>query len=206
MDAGAEPKFGPLEFTFQFPFDEAGALYYLGSAGKTRLYQNPHAVGQVEAFSSSIASGHPEDAIGRVAVDCQTGNKPFSYFAVDLGEGRQLLPTCYSIRNRNATTHVMLNWHFEGSNDKIDWVVLDRRLHLTGDPAQDAALFEEKLQLCEEGAASTWSIGKGVYRPLGRDGFRYFRVTQVGKNSSGSDSLALSGMELYGKVTAGDWP
>ena len=35
----------PNEFVFKSHFDEEGALYYLGSFGKKRLYQNPHTVG-----------------------------------------------------------------------------------------------------------------------------------------------------------------
>ena len=78
----------PSEFIFRAHFDEEGALYYLGSFGKKRLYQNPHTVGQVQAFSSSIGVGRPEDVVGRTVVNCRTGNEPFSYFGVDLGEGR----------------------------------------------------------------------------------------------------------------------
>jgi|TARA_B110001450_G_C17361147_1_gene375583 hypothetical protein len=157
-------------------------------------------------FSSSIGSGRPEDLVGRQVVNCRTGNEPFSYFGVDLGEQRQLLPTCYSIRNRNSPTHVLLNWHFEGSNDKVNWTVLDRRLYLSGNPADDAAFEEEKKLLCQKGAVSTWGVDTDIYREIGFDGFRYFRVIQVGKNSSGSDNLALSGLELYGRVICGRWP
>lgn len=196
----------PYEFVFQHSFDEEGALYYLGSFGKRRLYQNPHILGQVQAFSSSIGSGRPEDVVGRAIVNCRTGNEPFSYYGVDLGEGRQLLTTCYSMRNRGSTTHVMLNWHFEGSNDKVNWTVLDRRLYLTGNPAEDSAFEEEKKLLCQKGAATTWGVDTDIYREIGFDGFRYFRVIQVGKNSSGSDNLALSGIEIYGRVIAGRWP
>ena len=103
MDAHSDLHKRPTEFSFQSHFDEEGALYFLGSFGKRRLWQNPHILGQVQAFSSSIGSGKPEDMVGRTIVNCRTGNEPFSYFGVDLGESRQLLPTCYSIRNRNIT-------------------------------------------------------------------------------------------------------
>ena len=139
-------------------------------------------------------------------VNCRTGNEPFSYFGVDLGEGRKLVPTCYSLRNRNSTTHVLLNWHFEGSNDKVNWTVLDRRLYMTGNPVEDINFEDEKKQLCAKGAPSTWGIDTDIYREIGSDGFRYFRVIQVGKNSSGSDNLSLSGLELYGRVVCGRWP
>jgi hypothetical protein len=55
-----------------------------------------------------------------------------SYFGVDLGAERKMLPTCYTFRNRNSSTHVMLNWHFEASNDKVNWTLLDRRVYMTG--------------------------------------------------------------------------
>ena len=100
----------------------------------------------------------------------------------------------------------MLNWHFEGSNDKVNWTVLDRRLYLTGNPAEDVAFEEEKKLLTSKGAATTWGVDTDIFREIGFDGFRYFRIIQVGKNSSGSDNLALSGLELYGRIVCGRWP
>jgi hypothetical protein len=81
-------------------------------------------------------------------VNCRTGNEPYSYFGVDLGDGRRLLPTCYSLRNRNSSTFVMLNWHFEGSNDKVNWTVLDRRLYLSGNEDEDGLYEQERASLC----------------------------------------------------------
>lgn len=121
----------PSEFVFEHDFDENGALYYLGSFAKKRLWQNPHQIGQILAFGSSVGGGKIEDFVGRTATNCRTLNEPYSYFGVDLGNGRRLLPTCYSIRNRNSPTHVLLNWHFEGSNDKVNWTLLDRRIYFT---------------------------------------------------------------------------
>jgi E3 ubiquitin-protein ligase HECTD1 len=190
----------PTEFIYEYDFDENGALFYLGSFGKKRLWQNPHVIGQVQAFASSVGAGTVDNFVGRVATNCRTQNEPFSYFGVDLGEGRQLLPTCYTIRNRNSTTHVIMNWHLEGSNDKVNWVILDRRIYLT-DAATDPALDEEQKTLKQKGGATTWGVDTDIYREVGFDGYRFFRVIQVGKNSSGSDNLALSGFEIYGKLT-----
>lgn len=117
--------------------DENGALYYLGSFGKSRVWQNPHLVAQVQAFASTIGAGSVEDLVGRTVTNCRTHNEPFSWFGVDLGKDRSLLPTAYTIRNRNATTHAMLNWHFEASNDKVNWTLLDRRIFLSGNNEWD---------------------------------------------------------------------
>jgi len=42
--------------------------------------------------------------------------------------------------------------------------------------------------------------------PPGAPAFRAFRLLQIGKNSSHSDNLALSGMEVYGWAVRGAWP
>lgn len=100
-----------------------------------------------------------------------------------------------------------MNWHLEGSNDKVNWIILDRRIYLTNpNVISDNDLEEEQKLLKQKGAASTWGVDTDIYREVGFDGYRYFRIIQVGKNSSGSDNLALSGFELYGKVTQGRWP
>lgn len=138
--------------------------------------------------------------------NCRSSNEPFSYFGVHLGKDRQLLPTCYVIRNRNSTTHVLMSWHFEGSNDKMNWTLLDRRIYSTGSTEYDLQFEDTQAHLCQKGATSAWGIDTDIYREIGFEGFRYFRIIQVGKNSSASDNLALSGLEIYGRVTGGRWP
>jgi len=123
--------------------DEQGALYFLGSAGKKRLWFNPHASNVVQAFASSIGAGSIEDIVGRIATNCRTHNEPYSFFGIDLGDGRKILPTCYTIRNRNSSTHCMLNWHMEASNDKNNWFTLDRRIYKSGDHEQDVQYERE---------------------------------------------------------------
>ena len=101
--------------------------------------------------------------------------------------------------------HCLLNWHLEASNDKVNWIMLDRRIYMTNIPEQDALFEEEHRMLTIKGGSSTWGVDSDVFREVGYEGFRFFRVIQVGKNSSGSDNLALSGFEIYGKITKGRW-
>lgn len=99
-----------------------------------------------------------------------------------------------------------MNWQLEASNDKVNWVVLDRRVYLTGHVDEDLQYEKEQKELCQKGHLSTWGVDTDIYREIGFEGFRFFRIVQVGRNSSGSDNLALSGFELYGKVCHGRWP
>lgn len=122
----------PTEFCYEYDFDECGVLFFLGSSGRRKLWQNPHSTAHVQAFASSIGAGKIEDFCGRTVSNCRTHNEPYSYFGIDLGKDRSLLPSVYTIRNRNSTTHVMMNWVFEASNDKVNWCELDRRMYMTG--------------------------------------------------------------------------
>ena len=88
-------------FKYTYDFDENGALYYLGKKEKKYQYRNPHELNIVTAFASSISKGQISDFVGRNLVNLRTENEENSFFGVDLGENRTLVPTAYSIRNRN---------------------------------------------------------------------------------------------------------
>ena len=51
----------------------------------------------------------------------------------------------------------------------------------------------------------TFQIDTEIYRRLGVDGYRFFRIVQVGKNTRNTDYLTLSGIELYGRISGGPW-
>jgi len=149
---------GNFEFSYEHDLDENGVIFYLGTFGRKKPFQNPHSLGLIRCFSTSIGSGKVEDFIGRTLVNCRTLNEPFSYFGVDFGQGRQLVPTCYTIRNRNSTSHVMMNWHLEASNNNVNWTLLDRRIYLSDNINYNMELVEEQKKLQKKGALSTWGI------------------------------------------------
>ena len=198
-------------FEYSYDFDENGSFYYLGTHGDSKIWQNPHSINQVQAFASSIGFGSVQDFVGRKCVNLRTLNEPFSFFGVDMGEGRKLLPTCYTIMNRNSSSHVLMNWHLEGSNDKLNWTILDRRVYMpdqleSGD-YQHEYIDEELLEsLCQKQGTNTWGVDQNVFQDIDDEGFRFFRIIQISPNSSGSDNLALSCMELYGKIVTGRFP
>jgi hypothetical protein len=104
-----------------------------------------------------------------------------------------------------------MNWHFEGSNDKLNWTILDRRVYMPDQLESGGApheyIDEELLEaLCQKQGTNTWGIDQRVYQDVEEDGFRFFRIIQISPNSSGSDNLALSCIEVYGKVVSGRFP
>ncbi len=103
------------------------------------------------------------------------------------------MPTCYSIKNRSSENYVILSWRFEGSNDLVNWQLLDARYH---------DLHDENTRdhMCKKSAASTWGIDLSLYDRIGYNGFTAFRIVQIDMNSGGTHNLCLSNIELYGKA------
>ena len=192
-------------FKYTYDFDENGALYFLGTKGKRHHYRNPHDINMVKAFASSISKGDVSDFVGRNLVNLRTENEENSFFGVDLGNNRTLVPTAYSLRNRNSSSHVMLCWNLEASNDRINFEILDTRIFSnSNNPKIHQKLEKERNLLKEPGCTSTWGISKKI-REKFPDGFRYFLLKQIDKNSNGSYNLAISGFELYGEGKGRGW-
>ena len=194
----------PPIFKYTYDFDENGALYYIGTLGKKYIYRNPHELNLVTAFSSSVSKGDIGDFVGRNLVNLRTENEEFSFFGVDLGQNRKLIPSAYSIRNRNSSTHVLLCWELEGSNNKINFEVLDTRIFWSENYDINKKLEKERNLLIEPGCTSTWGISRKI-REKFPEGFRYFLIKQIDKNSNGTYNLTNSGFELYGEAKGSGW-
>ena len=194
-----------IKFKYKKDFDTNGALYYLGTYGLSRKYENPHDLKLVKAFGSSLLSGQYGDFVGREIVNLCTENEENSFFGVDLGPDRYLLPTLYSIRNRDSSSNVLLSWNLQGSNDKINFVILDRRTFNYDNNSNNINKYKKYRNLLKEPkTTSTWGISRKIKENY-PNGFRYFLLKQIGKNSSGNYNLTNSGFELYGEGIGNGW-
>ena len=192
-------------FKYEYDFDENGIFYYLGTKGKILPYKNPHEIGQIKVFASSLGKGNLSDFVGRNLVNLRTQNEENSFFGVDLGNERFLIPSSYSIKNRNSSSHVMLCWNLEGSNDKINYEVLDTRIFSNNvNSRYHNNLEKERNMLKQPGCTSTWGVSKRIKEKFPK-GFRYFILKQIDKNSSGGYNLAISGFEMYGEGIGRNW-
>ena len=89
---------------------------------------------------------------------------------------RRLLPTSYTLRNRKSATHVLRNWYFEGSMTGQNWVILDARIYNQDSKKHNATLEAEFNDFSKCGGALTFTIDSEVYRNLGTEGYRFFRI------------------------------
>ena len=184
----------PIEtglFNYDKDFDKRGVVYDLATNGKTS--EGDPSSTQIVATRSSDGKGCAEDVLenqvkwGTVS---KTKDEENSWWCVDLTEKHALYLTHYTLRHgRYRRRSVLVNWRLEGSLDGRRWTTLknhedDHGLKKDGPyfgPKKDGPYF-----------TCTWAID-GNPRA-----FRYFRVLQTGKNSSGKLDISLSGIELYG--------
>ncbi|KAM9354685.1 E3 ubiquitin-protein ligase HECTD1 isoform 1-T1 [Pholidichthys leucotaenia] len=180
-------------FTFrhQHDFDENGIIYWVGTNAKTAYeWVNPAAYGLVVVTSSegrNLPYGRLEDILSRdsSALNCHTNDDKNAWFAVDLG--LWVIPSAYTLRHaRGYGRSALRNWVFQVSKDGQIWTTLYTHL--------------DDSSLNEPGSTATWPLDPSKDE---KQGWRHIRIKQMGKNASGQTHyLSLSGLELYGTVTA----
>ncbi|XP_044179727.1 E3 ubiquitin-protein ligase hecd-1-like [Acropora millepora] len=175
---------------YEKDFDTNGIVYALvrnsGRPDSTQI--------SITATRSSDGEGKAIDVLEhRVDREIVSGTmaEKESWWCVDLTENYALYLTHYTLRHglKTSFSH-LLNWQLQGSHDGQSWETL--RTH-----DNDRGL-KGKDPYC----TCTWAIGgKKPGEIIGdrwKKAFRYFRIFQTGKHSSGRFGIFLSGIELYG--------
>ena len=182
-----KPRRGkPRDFRFESAFDTNGILHHIGTRGGTAAYCNPHALGEVVASSSSLASGETlehfvQHAHATPVNNCFKINAIRGWLGGDLGEGRSLVVDHYCLRSHAHNGNKLRNWELQGSLDRQTWQIL--RAH-----QGDASLS------CQPMSTAAWPVDAGT------QAFRHFRIQQMGADSSGGRHLTCTGIELYGRA------
>ncbi|KIH67050.1 HECT-domain protein [Ancylostoma duodenale] len=181
-----------IRLIYTSDFDEQGVIYWLGTNGRTASdWTNPATIGIVQVTCSDQRQpfGKPEDVLSRDVnpINCHSSDDKYvslrnANFTIDLGV--LIYPTAYTLRHaRGYGRSALRNWLLQGSKDKQVWEVL--------------VAHADDTSLGDPGSTATWPIEDD--RTKGP--FRYLRVAQNGKNSSGQTYyLSISGFEVYGEI------
>ncbi|KAJ1366082.1 hypothetical protein KIN20_026670 [Parelaphostrongylus tenuis] len=176
-----------IRLIYTSDFDEQGIIYWLGTNGRTASdWTNPASIGIVQVTSSDQRQpfGKPEDVLSRDVnpINCHSSDDKNANFTIDLGI--LIYPTAYTLRHaRGYGRSALRNWLLQGSKDKQIWEVL--------------VAHSDDTSLGDPGSTATWPIEDD----RSKGPFRYFRIAQNGKNSSGQTYyLSISGFEIYGEI------
>lgn len=141
---------------------------------------------------SSIEVGQVHSIVNLIPSEVWTQDIPASWCTIDFGSERRISPTHYTLRHGgNFQNDTLRNWNFQASIDGIQWTIL--KTH-----TQDTSLSGKF-------ATHTWSLQLKENENGEKPSYRYFRILQVGRNSSNRNFLALSGVEFYGDLYEGSF-
>jgi hypothetical protein len=156
----------------------SGLISYLGELS----LGNVHEKGVVEITCSSNERHQCWQVVDYDWNDCwYTANHPDSWIQFDFKEWVVCL-THYSLKSHSGGANFLLKWELKGSNDKTTWVGLDKQ---------------------QTNEINGTSITKTFSCPLARrssDFYRYIRLQQTGKASTGQDYLILANIEFFGSI------
>lgn len=104
----------------------------------------------------------------------------FAWICFDFKDSRVNL-TKYSVKSGNIDMFFMIHWVIEGSNDRIDWTILDKR---------------NTLDLYGNSKIATYSCNSGISQS-----FRYLKLRMTGANTNGGSGLCLAQLEFFGELS-----
>jgi hypothetical protein len=79
------------------------------------LQWNPNLNTLEQVLTSSIEKGNPIDLVGRKSKELWTKDVPSSWFAIDLGPNRTVVPSYYSLQHGGSyKSDCLRNWDFQG--------------------------------------------------------------------------------------------
>ena len=148
----------------------------------TKKYgDNPHLENIIEVTASSSEYNSPYEILNYNWEDYwYSKNISNSYILFDF-QKLKIRPCNYTLKTHNSGSgysHIK-NWILEGSNDLINWNILDQKLN--------------NFDLNKKNSIFTFECKSLEY-------YKYIKLKQVGKNHHGGDYLCLSGIEFFGGI------
>lgn len=161
--------------------DKKGVLYYIATEEYREEWKNPHLTYMVQAEWSSLEKGSVECIFEKEPRECWSQDVPSSWLQIDLGPSKSLRITHYTLRHgSNSKQDLIRNWILKASSDGKEYDTLKRH--------------KDDESLVTPFGSKTWSIHGCKKR------YRYFKIVQIGHNSSKHNFLSLSGVEFYGEL------
>lgn len=172
-----------IQFKFVDNHDTNGIIYWIGTNGHTKEFENPSKTGLIDVTLSSPVvpkecSKH--DVIDRKPNEIYWGWGGEQWVIIDLKEHNFLKCTHFTIRHGlPSKDSYMTNWTFEGSNDKENWDILY---------VSKEACFKKEFDVVTINIKPTNQY------------YRYFRIVQKEDPTNLNKFLSVSGIELYGEL------
>jgi len=157
-----------------------------------------------QVHCSSILQGHVSFFVSKDTNHVWTKSVPNSWFALDLGEGRKMFPTHYTMKYASSGSLCCpRNWRLEGTND-LNALLSAKNGNEESQKWTPLSVHANDKTLDVDYQEHTWSIQNAP------QSFRIFRIVQTGPNkfpernhdphliTTWSNVLVVSGFDLFG--------
>ena len=157
-----------------------GIIGRIAICNKQNVWMSPIVSHQLTITSSSLHSGEVNMLVKMTDyLLCCTDGEPQSSFEIDLHMQRLVKLTGYILQcHSEGNNGYPKYWKLEGSHNGNTWAILS----------------EESGDFFREGSYAQY------FEVTNPTPCRYFRLTQLGKNSAGNHRFCLSGLELFGHL------
>ena len=169
--------------------DNNGYIYWLGTEGKTKKFENPHTKGRLRITSTGMEKGEEPAVVSRKRAEVIVRGGEDAWLCMDLGKSRAMMPTHYTLchgspePNYNLSNSFTLEGHSKARNCWVDLAVPPN----AGPPRILKSAWAQ-------GCVGTWPVDAQGER------FRYLRIRSVGANQRGDNSLPICAIEFYGRL------
>jgi hypothetical protein len=143
---------------------------------------NVHTQGVVSITASSTCRNQCYQVVDYNSnEDWFSNNVPNSWIQFDF-KNRRISVTNYTIKSDGIGADHLLQWWLDGSNDGNSWTRLDQ---------------QNTRELCGNFVVRTFACESMQSSP---SSFRFIRLIQTGKDSSGNDHLGMTNLEFFGDL------
>jgi hypothetical protein len=166
--------------------DNNGYIYWLGTEGKSKKFENPHTATRLRITSSGMETGVEQAVVSRKRGEVVVKAGPDVFLCMDLGKSRAMSPTHYTLCHGSPNpgydlvSSFTLEGHSKARNQWVDLAVPPQ----AGPPRTLKSPY----------GVGTWPVDAQGEK------FRYLRVRSIGVNQRGDNSLPICAFEFYGRL------
>jgi hypothetical protein len=174
--------------TFPIPVDGSspfrGIFHYL----QDRWKQNPHLTGKVKLSANDEHGSRTFEVYDLISDVPKTGkwwgtrNTSIDHYMKCEFVDFKIRPFGYALKSHSTSwgsAHYIQSWRFEGSNDDLNWTILDTQTNTEAISGNDK---------------------EAVFKISTEESYRFFRLITGALNSSGTHQFSMQRFEIFGEI------
>jgi len=186
------------KFDYQYDMDDQGIIYFLTGGDHKKSDSG------ITVTASGVGAGQVTDFINREKIRCWTLNVPFSWFCIDFGESKRVIPSWFTLGYGSSGSACCPRfWIVQGAKE----LPATPDVKFATSPHTDPSWKNLSMHTNDDSLKSDWAIHS--WKLNTKEAFRYIRLVQTGPNcytynGTGEDAwsqvFVVNRFEVYGTL------